>query len=139
MSEYESAFMLSEHVNRIWSVIQYWTGVSFGLIAVSHLAGKHLGYGMTSILSILYFGFSFFVFSILGVNETISNGYIADLVALAEQRPLTTGVQYVLDTRPGIAETIAIRGAFVGTFFGALFFLWFSSIKNKRKGNKAKG
>lgn len=132
MSEDLIIELMNEYLNRTWSIMQFWVSVSFGLIAVSHLAVKHLHLVMAVVVSILYSAFTIFVISILGLNSEVVSGFIADLAAMNEAGTLMTkGALRVVQNDPGRLQVMSIVIAFMGTFFGTLFFMWYSYSKNR--------
>ena len=134
MTEYEIADLMIEHVNRIWDVMQFWASISFGLIALCHVAAKRLTVTICLILSMLYISFSIFSFNIQVMNDIIINSYMNDLsILLAQEKLSTTGAQALINTDPTELEMLAIRFVSIGTFLSSLFFLWYSYFKNRNK------
>lgn len=132
MTEYEIAALISEHVDRIWDVMQYWSSISFGLIALCHVAEKKITLPVCIILSILYITFSMFSYNIQALNDTIINSYMNDLsVLLAQEKLMTTGAQAIITTDPTELQMLTIRFVSIGTFISSLFFLWYSYFKNR--------
>ena len=132
MSEDLIIDLMNEYLNRTWSIMQFWVSVSFGMIAVSHLAAKHLNWTMAVIISVLYSAFTVFVISILGVNERVVDGFMTDLATKHEAGTLITkGALNVLQSDPSGLQIMSITVAFMGTFFGTLLFLWYSFVKNR--------
>ncbi|MDN4501903.1 hypothetical protein QX776_05795 [Alteromonadaceae bacterium BrNp21-10] len=133
MSEDLIIELMNEYLNRTWSIMQFWASVSFGLIAVSHLAVKHLNVLMAIIISLLYSSFTLFVVSILSLNISVVNGFIQDLQNMLDAGTLVTqGALSVINNDTGVLQMVAIFTAFLGTFFGTLFFLWYSYAKNNK-------
>ena len=133
MTEYEIAYFISEHVNRIWDVMQYWSSISFGLIALCHVAAKRITLPICIILSILYISFSIFSFNIQVMNDFITHQYMDDLRALLTQGNLATaGAQALINTDPTELQMLAIRFVSIGTFISSLFFLWYSYFSNRK-------
>lgn len=123
MTEYELIYLSSEQLNRTWSLLQFWASISFGLIAVSHFANKHLNLAMILTLTVLYLAFTGFIASIIGLNEHVVEGFLEEL---ANKATLSKGAQNLITSAPGGGKMIFIFTAFFGTFLGVICFLWYS-------------
>lgn len=133
MSEYELIYLASEYINRTWNLLQFWASVSFGLIAVSHIASRHLTWAMVSIVSLLYVSFSIFVMSMISLNEKVVDGFLMDLEVLLEAGTLSTrGAEAIISFDPNLVQRLAIMGASIGTCISTLFFLWYCFIRARR-------
>ena len=134
MGEYEIAYLLSEHINRMWEVIQFWTSVSFGLIALSHLGAQRLNLGIVLIISFLYLMFSLYAVNIIAMNEAIVAGFMQDIENLIAQEALSSdGILAVHEAKPSTFENLIIRLTSIGTFISAMAFLWFSFLRTRKK------
>ncbi len=132
MTEYEIASMISEYANRMWQIIQFWSSVSFGLIAICYLAQNRLSLLINSVITILYIAFSIFVFSMQAMNESVIAGFLQDLQVMIEQGGLqSSGAAAILSSKPSLGQILIIRFASIGTFIGTLFFLWYTYWKFK--------
>lgn len=134
MTEYEIAFLISEYVNRQWDVMQFWASISFGLMAASHVAAKHLNLLAAVVISVLYISFSIFVLNILKMNGIIVNGYIGDFKTMIDAGSLSTiGAKMTVSVQPGAVSLLVISFAYIGTFAASLAFLWGTYILAHRK------
>ncbi|MGJ8692618.1 MAG: hypothetical protein ACSHW0_09060 [Thalassotalea sp.] len=134
MSEYEIVYMMSVHTDRIWTIMQFWASISFGLMVVAYIAAAKLTLPMISILTFLYIVFSLFILNMLKINGGISDGYIIDLNNLLNsQIAIKHGSQNLLEMNRNSHGFILIITAFIGTFISALFFLWYSYCINRNK------
>ena len=123
MTEFEILYLLSEHNNRIWEIIQFWTGVSFGLIAVAHLAKQVISKPTAIVLSILYTAFSMFLGNMLLIFTGLSNALITDLTNLPDTAVARTQIARLLIQNSTEGKGILlIITAMLGTFMAALFF-----------------
>ncbi len=139
MSEYELVYLASEYINRTWQLLQFWASVSFGLLAVSYLAAKHLNLAMAVVLTLLYCSFTLFIMTMLGLNGEVVDGFITDLAALDSTdkgSALTSqGAQKIVTTSPGPLPMALIVSAFFGTFVSTLYFLWRSFLSTHKTQN----
>lgn len=133
MTEYEIVFLMSEYVNRTWEIIQIWTGISFGLMALTHFSSKYLNLVIVLAASVSYVAFSFFAMTIFKMNGAVVNGFLIDLAALqASGATLAEGTKIYLEEAPGPLAYFAIIAVFFTTFFASLIFLWWSFLTGRK-------
>jgi hypothetical protein len=129
MTEFEILYLLSEHNNRIWEIIQFWTGVSFGLIAVAHVAKRVISKPIAIVLSMLYTAFSMFLGNMLLIITGLNNALITDLTNLPDTAVARTQIARLLIQISTEGKGILlIITAMVGTFMAALFILWHAAL-----------
>ena len=58
MTETEIVGQLAVHGDRIWSILQYWTSVSFGILVAGHFAANRIHWSVLILFSALYSAFS---------------------------------------------------------------------------------
>ena len=133
MSEYEIMYLLSESINRMWEVLQFWSGVSFGYMALSYVAARHLNIYLVAFLSILYVAFTLNMLGIMQLNRTVELGYITDLQALAEIGSLQSQASIIFLKEEANINVIPAMVAVYGTFVGALFYLPYNYYFSKRE------
>ena len=61
MSEFEILDLMTKTEDQRFNLIQWWAGVTFGLIALSHFAGRKLNLFLVVLVVLLYVGFTLFV------------------------------------------------------------------------------
>jgi hypothetical protein len=137
MSEFELLELVDLSLSRAWSHMQWWGGVSFGLIAVAHFAGKKLNLLYVAFLSVLYIAFSFYAYANLSLAVGLTGVYITTLESLVDTGELseagTAALRVYEDTGPRVAGWIQI--AVFGLFIASLAFL-FLTFWNLRKPKK---
>ena len=79
MTEAEILFQYSEVVNRIWTLIQWWSGVSFGMIALAHLTLERLNRALLLVVLSLYTIYTILIYSVLRLNVDNTGDYVDDL------------------------------------------------------------
>jgi hypothetical protein len=118
----------------IWSNLQWWASISFGLMALTRFSAKHLNLVIVWSLSILYFLFS--VFTILNIAMLISTsmGLGEDLAALRDAGTLSSaGLKNLTFTEtwaPVNGFIIVLCG--IATFSGTISYLVYAYRKEAR-------
>jgi phosphatidylglycerophosphate synthase len=84
MSEYDLFFVWSETTGHLWSMIQFWVSVSFGLIVVAHMAPDKLNNVLVSIILLLYTCISIFIGALIVADGNILQAVYADAAKLVD-------------------------------------------------------
>lgn len=84
MTEAEILADMAGHGDRIWAMLQYWTGVSFGLLVAAHFAADRLNKYALFILLLLYTAFTFSVLRMQQFDQGMILAGIAQLTLMAE-------------------------------------------------------
>ena len=124
MTEADIVFQYSEVVNRLWSLIQWWGGVSFGLIALAHLASEKLNGVLFLLVLSLYTAYSVLILSMLYLNGAMIGDFVGELNQLAATGE-TLGI-YATRLSEGSVLSIpmVILGLVVvgGTYIACIFY-----------------
>lgn len=121
MTEADITYQISEILNRLWDLQQWWASVSFGVLIVAYLAGEKLSGILVSILLLLYTVYSVYMWELLGVNSNAFLAYLSDLQYLSDSGvKLSAGAKaYLLPLR--ISSFLA-PAALLGTFFSVFIY-----------------
>ena len=60
MTEAELLMFATEAIDRLWSLMQWWASISFGLLVVAHIDSSRIGAYLAVLVPLLYTCFSFF-------------------------------------------------------------------------------
>ncbi len=72
MTEAEISYQLSEYLNRIWDMQQWWASISIGVLVMAHLASRPLNLLLVAISLGLYTSYTLYMWQMSGENlETI--------------------------------------------------------------------
>lgn len=82
MSEADIIEHLFSIYDRYWTIVQWWSGLSFSLIIVSHLAADRLSKRLVVILLGLYTLYTIWVYLLMAYNVNMAVALLADLDAL---------------------------------------------------------
>lgn len=132
MTGFEISYLLSEELNRMWDIMQFWVSITFGLIAMSHIAHRHLNVILVGAVSLLYLMFSLFIFRVTYFNLQVVRGHLQDLQAV--NHPLSYGQQLFIQHFPTKVEIgVGVAFAFFGLLTCVLLFLWHNTFSNNQK------
>ena len=130
MNEFQLVETFRESWAVVWSQLQWWASVSFGLLALASFGRKHLSLAVTIGLTTLYALFS--VFCVLNIR-VIAASVAGSIDALETLESVTYVGQRILDARnlQDINGLFALV-CFLTTLCGTLAYLWHSYRRNKR-------
>ncbi|UTF58656.1 hypothetical protein [Gilvimarinus sp. DA14] len=132
MTEFEISYLTSESLDRMWDIMQFWVSITFGLIAMSHIARRHLNIILVGAVSLLYLLFSLFVFRVIYFNLKVMQGHLIDLRELGEQN-LSSAQRYFIEYFPSEFEIgVGVLFAFVGLLVCVLLFLWHNTMEQNK-------
>ena len=123
MTEYELMYLISENFSQSLEIWQFWSGVSFGYMALSHFAARQLNTFIIIFLSILYVAFSAFITFSMGDLWEMSKAQDALLQSLSQRSEGLSILGSAWQRTQDRAEIIPFMVAFFGTFLGALVYL----------------
>lgn len=135
----EIELQIIEHYTELrglfWEIMLYWTSVSFGLMAASHVAAPKLHTLVIFLITLLYAAFTVWMAMASFSNNEMVRGLLADL---GELEPLqTNSAQSVLEIHDFIMHSAFSTGSLalvvLGTFLGTISFLWYSHVKGRRE------
>jgi hypothetical protein len=134
MSEAELYELWILTLNSMWSNLQWWGGISFGLLALVNFAGKKLALVPVIFLSVLYVAFSYYtVVNVVFLYSTLW-GLGSELLRLQSIGELSSASVRIV---PAAARLVS--GQFIplavlgfGVFFGALVYLWATYFKTRK-------
>ena len=135
MSEYEILDILAKTEDQRFNLIQWWAGVTFGLIALSHFAGRKLNLFLVVLVVLLYVGFTLFVGDLFFGNVRQAALHGQDLAAmLAQGVPLSEVSRDIIAEQPQVLRGIGFYLAVVGAFFGSICYLIYAFVRPARDG-----
>lgn len=134
MSESEIVYQLSELYNRYWTILQWWTGTSFILIGVSHIASRNLNRIMVAILVLLYSLFTFWLSNFTQSNIFAMEGFIKDLTILEKSASLVTfGAKGYLEGYRQLSLLATVSTLF-SMYLCTVGFLIYSKFRDEQQG-----
>jgi len=136
MTEYDILYLYGERFNSLWGIIQFWSSVSFGYLALGIVVVKRLNIVTIVVLSVLYLAFSLHV---LGALESVYSEIQSFQIAMSELKASlgnlsTAGNAIIIDSGSKF-ESFAARAAFYGTFLVSIVSLPYQYYKTNKKSN----
>jgi hypothetical protein len=135
---YELALLetLREAFATIWSSLQWWASVSFGVMAVATFARDRLILPITVFLTALYSLFTAYTLGNGSLMIVQASGVIEALAGMRDSGELTTvgalTLQRYENPIAGLDFGAVFFGCFVATYVGTVAYLWFSYLKQSK-------
>ena len=136
MNEGEILEQLFGVYDRYWTIVQWWSSVSFSLIIVAYLAADRLSKGIVATLLGLYTLYSVWVGMFMGHNINIILAIRADLESLRAAGSLRSQEALIV-----LQDPLAVHGAWLGisaqiaTFFACVGYLLYAVSQAKKNAN----
>jgi len=135
MSEFEILDLMTKTEDQRFNLIQWWAGVTFGLIALSHFAARKLNLFLVILVVLLYVGFTLFVGDLFFGNVTQAVLHRQDLAAMqALGAPLSEVSRQIIAEEPQVLRGIGFYLAVIGAFFGSISYLVYAFVRSGRDG-----
>ncbi|MEP5570097.1 MAG: hypothetical protein ABJN62_19810 [Halioglobus sp.] len=126
MTEAELVMVASEAFDRVWSLLQWWASVSFGLLVVAHIASHRIGTYLAILVPVLYTCFSLGIVAIMRRNLGIVQSVYEDLGILqATDIELSVTAKYMMQGA-GIVGDLALPIALLATYVGVIGYFIYS-------------
>jgi hypothetical protein len=118
MSEYELIDILVQHTGTTISLLQWWAGITLGLLVGVHVIGKDLNGYIASLLIAIYIAFTAMISAMASAHDERMRLLIADLKKMhGEGVTISQFSQHTIDMG-GPPEHVLILGA--AGFYGLL-------------------
>jgi len=131
MTEAEITYQISEYLNRIWDMQQWWASISIGVLVMAHLASAHLNLFLIVISLGLYTSYTLYMSQMAGENYETIVALAADL-----QRLIDSGVVQsqnaieqtaIVDTSPALYIV-----TYAGTYISVVSYLIYCYLKARK-------
>ena len=133
MTEYEISYLLTESLGVLWNTVQFWSGVTFGYMALSYIAAKHLNVLSIFILTVLYCLYSSIMLTVVQALGHVVVGHLADLQALQDTVGLKTqAARNHLEAGGFLSENL-FAATVIGTFAAAVLYMPYNYIVSCRE------
>ena len=116
-------------------LLQWWVGISFGLIGVSYFAAKRINLFFVVVLLLLYVSFSIAVASFLANLLAWQEALASDLERLNSSSDISATLLLNLVQSP--VTTWIFGAGVIGTFLGCISYVIFAFVQSRRKGELA--
>jgi hypothetical protein len=132
MTEADITYQISEILNRMWDLQQWWASVSFGVLAVAYLVGRQMGGVLLCILLALYSAYSLYMWDLLALNANNFSAYTRDLQALSDSGvELSFGAKaYLLPPKLGnFLAPVALIGTYISVVCYTLYVFFRGEVR----------
>ena len=133
MTEYEIWELYNNSMEALWNLLQFFSSVSFGYLALGVIAVNRLNILSVLVLSVLYVAFSMQIFEALGIVHGEAGAHVESMKLLSETIGLQTpsAIQMsTVDLSDGYTGPIAIFGIFIVAILSLPYQYWKSSREN---------
>ena len=137
MSEYEILDLANQAENQVTAILQWWGGVSFGLLALGHFAAKKLNTSLVILVVVLYVSFSVMSAVRLSLNLQEYAGYFRDLTVLQENGiSLSPSTIQRIESGAQISWYAQLTFGIVlfGTFLGSICYFGYANFRERKSG-----
>ena len=135
MSEQELFELMAARADVNWEIFQFWSGVTFAYIAVSHFAAKNMNWLIILVLTILYASLSLVVYQLAANNLLVLEAFNLELQALSESTEVSAASKAWLQLSTTTPQLIALSIATLGTFICALLYLPYNYYRARNTAN----
>ena len=136
MSEAEIIEQLSNIYDRYWFMMQWWTSVSFLLIAITHFAIEKIGALLLFAIVLLYAFYSVYMQIYLAYNVDIMAGFLQELETLKNSGKLMSpGAKAYLDSPYRVLGDKFATLVPPATFFFTLTYIVHAFFRSKNVKN----
>ena len=129
---YELALVetLREAMGTIWSSLQWWASVSFGLMAAASFGRDRLNLPITLFLTALYSLFTVYTLANGSLMIAEASGAIQELSGLRDAGEIgavgTRTLQAYENPMAGLNFNFVFFASFIATYAGSVGYLWYS-------------
>ena len=130
MSEFEILDLMTKTEDQRFNLIQWWTSVTFGVIVLSHFAGRKLNLFLVVLVVLLYVGFTLFVGDLFFGNVSQAALHRQDLAAMQSLgAPLSEVSRQIIGEDPQVLRGIGFYFAVIGAFVGSISYLVYAFVR----------
>ena len=123
---------MSEYLDRLWTLQQWWASISIGVLIMAHLATARLNLFLVLISLGLYTSYTAFVLQMLRENTETIAALALDLKALIQSGVANSKNATVLISTMD-ANPFLFYLTFGGTYLGVCSYLIYSYFKSRGK------
>jgi len=135
MSEAEITFQISEILNRIWVMQQWWASISIGVLVMAHLASSRLNLLLIFISLILYTSYTLYMAQMSSQNVKDMHALASDMQALIDSVAVqsSNALRQVQTVNTDVKLYLITFG---GTYLCVVIYLIYSYISARKSGGE---
>ena len=130
MTEAEIAYMVSEYLDRVWSMQQWWASVSIGVLVMAHLASDKLNLLLVCISLGLYTTYTLYMQQMSHENIETVFALLRDLEVLVDSGKVSSNNAEELLNILAINPALFIL-TFGGTYICVVSYVIYSYVKTR--------
>ena len=134
MTEAEIAFQVSEYLDRVWSMQQWWASVSIGVLVMAHLAAEKLNLFLVCISLALYTTYTLYMQQMSRENVETVFALLRDLEVLVDSGKVSSNNAEELLEILTINPVLFIL-TFGGTYICVVSYVIYSYVNMRRYSN----
>jgi hypothetical protein len=132
MTEAEISYQMSEYLDRLWTLQQWWASISIGVLIMAHLATARLNLFLVLISLALYTSYTVYIVQMLRDNIFTIYALAADLEALVQSGIVNSNnaneMMSIMDNNPFLFYL-----TFGGTYLSVCSYLIYSYFRSQGK------
>ena len=133
MSEFELVYQLALADEANATAIQWWAGLSFGLVGLAHFGQKRLSLLVVVLLIVIYVAFTINIYYQWFITLDVRDGVLSEL-ALLPVDEIAASTAILIANREVVPWMYVTYGATIwGPFFGAIWYLIFCYRRSQDK------
>ena len=109
MTEAEILADLTSHGDRIWSIMQYWTSISFAVLIAAHLTAARISWLVIAIFLVIYVLVTFQFSVMLRFDMEMIRAGVRELMVRSENGQLTLLSQAAIEQGPLANDTPTLK------------------------------
>ena len=133
MSEAEISYQISEYLNRLWAMQQWWASISIGVLVMAHIASTKLNLFLVWISFGLYTSYTLYMYQMSGENYQTIVALASDLQNLVDSG-IVKSSNAARQIKIMKADPTLYVVTFGGTYLSVVSYLIYSYIKVRSVG-----
>ena len=133
MTEAEILAELTSHGDRIWSIMQYWTSISFAVLVAAHLTAARISWIVIAIFLVIYVLVTFQFAVMLRFDMDMIRAGLSELMVRSENGQLTLLSQGAIEQGPLANDTPTLKvlrnAVGLGMFTVTIFYPIYCKLK----------
>jgi len=132
MSEYEILDLINATEYQRLNLLQWWGGITFGLIALAHFASERLNLILVILVLTLYVSFCVFMYSLFAGNQQEGLDFVRQLELMqAAGIDLSIVSRARIVAEPGVLQAVGYQVAIGGAFIGSIAYLVYAYWRSR--------
>ena len=133
MSEAEIIYAFTIRAELLWSLVQWWASITFGLLIAAHLGAGSIKLPLIILGILLYTIFSFGMYGSFNQNIGILASALTQLSSYSESAPIGEISQYLLANSASEENKVNLfRTCIIVTYFFTTLYVLYSYLSSQK-------